>query len=244
MNDMSSDPDKVYPRSGDKSVCYLKNVVKRPNIVVGDYSFYHDFDDPTGFENKNVLYHDLVNEDRLIIGKFCSIACGAKFIMNGANHSLKSLTTYPFPFFAEEWHTGRIEPEAWDNKGDIVIGNDVWIGFEAIVLAGVRIGDGAIVASRSLVNKDVPPFSIVGGAPARVIRKRFPDEVIELLQEAQWWNWDIERIREIVPALCRGDVSAPGKIEGFVTIRPAVTGHGPSRTSRTFKASAFTENGF
>jgi virginiamycin A acetyltransferase len=208
MNDMSPDPDKLYPRTGDKNICYLKNVITRPNIVVGDYSFYHDFDDPTVFEKKNVLYHDPANEDRLIIGKFCSIACGAKFIMNSANHSLKSLTTYPFPYFDEEWHTEQIEPEAWDNKGDIVIGNDVWIGFEAIVLAGVRIGDGAIVASRSLVNKDVPPFSIVGGAPARVIRKRFPNEVIALLREAQWWNWDIERIREIVPALCRGDISA------------------------------------
>lgn len=204
---MSPDSRKIYPRTGDRNTCYLKNVVTNPNIVVGDYSIYHDFDDPTSFERKNVLYHYPINKDRLIIGKFCSIACGAKFIMNGANHSLQSFSTYPFPIFSEEWNSGQIASEAWDNKGDIVLENDVWIGFEAVVLAGVRIGNGAIVAARSLVNKDVPPFSIVGGAPARIIRKRFPDEVIELLQESMWWNWDIERTRDAIPVLCRGDFS-------------------------------------
>ncbi len=205
---MSPDPHKIYPRTGDTNTCYLRNVVTKPNIVVGDYTIYHDFDDPTAFERKNVLYHYPINGDRLTIGKFCSIACGAKFIFNGANHTLSSFSTYPFPIFTEAWNTDQKVTEAWDNKGDIILENDVWIGFESIVLAGVRIGNGAIVGARSLVNKDVPPYSIVGGSPARVIRKRFPDEVIELLQESAWWDWDIERIREGIPVFASGDLSA------------------------------------
>jgi len=208
MIEMSPDPRRIYPRTGDRNTCYLRNVVTNPNIVVGDYTIYHDFDDPAAFEKKNVLYHYQINKDRLIIGKFCSIACGSKFIMNGANHSLRSFSTYPFPIFPEEWNSGHMVSEAWDHKGDIVLGNDVWIGFESVVLAGVHIGNGAIIAARSLVNKDVPPYSIVGGTPARIIRKRFPDEVIEVLEKSSWWDWDIERIREAIPALCRGDFSA------------------------------------
>jgi virginiamycin A acetyltransferase len=206
------DPNRTYPRTGDKNTCYLKNVIKNPNITIGDFTIYHDFKDPTKFEAENVLYHYPVNKDKLIIGKFCSIASGTKFIMNGANHKLASFSTYPFPIFFEEWESCQVASEAWDNKGDIVIGNDVWLGFEALVLAGVNIGDGAIIASRSVVNKDVPPFSIVGGIPARVIRKRFDDQVIDLLQNIQWWNWGIQKIRKNIPALCSGDISLLNKI--------------------------------
>lgn len=203
---MSPAPHKVYPRTGDTTTCYLKNVVTHPNIVVGDYTIYHDFEDPTAFERKNVLYHYPINDDRLVIGKFCSIASGAKFLLNGGNHTLASLSTYPFPVFGEEWRLDEPASAAWDHKGDIVLGNDVWIGYEAVVLAGVHIGDGAIVAARSVVTGDVPPYAIVGGAPAGIIRWRFPDEVISVLQECRWWDWSADRVRRAIPLLGRGDV--------------------------------------
>ena len=170
----------IYPRTGDTQTVYLKNVITRPNIEVGDYTMYNDFvNDPKKFEQNNVLYQYPINHDRLIIGKFCSIACGAKFLFNSANHTMASLSTYPFPLFFEEWELEKKNvTEAWNNKGDIIIGNDVWIGYEAVILAGVTIGDGAIIGTRAVVTKDVPPYSIVGGVPAKSIRKRFDDETI------------------------------------------------------------------
>ena len=159
------DKQKIYPRSQDRETVYLKNVITDPSIIVGDYTMYNDFvKDPVDFQKNNVLYHYPINHDRLIIGKFCSIACGARFLFNSANHSMASLATYPFPIFFEEWglDVSRIT-RAWDNKGDIVIGNDVWIGYEAVVFAGVTIGDGAIIGTRAVVTKDVPPYTIVGG---------------------------------------------------------------------------------
>ena len=189
------DPTKIYPRSNDTQTVYLRNVITRPSIVVGDYTIYNAFQrDPRDFERNNVLYHYPLNGDRLLIGRFCSIACGAKFLMNSGNHTLSSLSTYPFPLFGEEWDTTMKPREAWDNHGDIVIGNDVWIGFEALVMAGVHIGDGAIVASRAVVTKDVPPYTIVGGMPARCIRQRFAPEVVADLLALQWWNWPEEKI--------------------------------------------------
>ena len=166
---------KIYPRTGDTQTVYLNAVVKDPSIEVGDYTIYNDFvSDPLLFERNNVLYHYPINHERLIIGKFCSIACGAKFLFNCANHTLKSLSTYTFPLFYEEWDLEKSDvATAWDNKGDIVIGNDVWIGYEAVIMAGVHIGNGAIIAARAVVTKDVPPYTIVGGVPARPIRKRF-----------------------------------------------------------------------
>lgn len=160
---------KIYPRSKDKETVYLQNVITNPNIIVGDYTIYNDFvREPRDFEKNNVLYQYPVNKDKLIIGKFCSIACGAKFIFNSANHTLSSLSTYPFPIFFEEWGLDvRNITKAWDNKGNIVIGNDVWIGYEAVILSGVTIGDGAIIGTRAVVTKDVPPYTIVGGVPHR-----------------------------------------------------------------------------
>ena len=164
----------IYPRSGDKQTIYLKPVISNPNISIGDFTMYNDFvNDPLLFEKNNVLYHYPINKDKLMIGKFCSIACGAKFIFNSANHTLTSLSTYPFPIFFEEWELDRKDvANAWDNKGNIVIGNDVWIGYEAVIFAGVTIGDGAIIGTRAVVTKDVPPYTIVGGIPAKPIRKR------------------------------------------------------------------------
>jgi Acetyltransferase (isoleucine patch superfamily) len=204
---MTVPENKIYPRDDRESV-YLKNVISGPNIIVGDYTVYNDFvNDPTQFEKNNVLYHYPVNDDKLIIGKFCSIACGAKFIFTSANHTLKSLSTYPFPVFAGEWGLDwKNVTDAWDSKGDIVIGNDVWIGYEAVIMPGVHIGDSAIVGTRAVVTKDVPPYTIVGGVPAREIRKRFGPQTVEALQRLQWWNWPYEKIREHLPDLMSGNL--------------------------------------
>ena len=139
--------------------------------------------------------------------QFCSIACGVKFLFNSANHTQSSLSTYPFPIFYEEWGLDRGHvTQAWDNKGDIVIGNDVWIGYEAVVLAGVTVGDGAIIGARALVTKDVPPYTIVGGVPARIIRRRFPEDTIAKLLKLQWWEWPAEKIKGCIGAIQRGEM--------------------------------------
>lgn len=200
---------KIYPRGNDYQTVYLNAVVRNPAIVVGDYTIYNDFvNDPTQFEKNNVLYHYPINGDRLVIGKFCSIACGAKFLFNSANHTLNSLSNYPFPILFEEWQLDKKDvASAWDNKGDIVIGNDVWIGYEAVIMAGVHIGNGAIVASRAVVTKDVPPYTIVGGMPAKEIRKRFDKDIVDKLQELQWWNWNIEKITRYLPHIMSGKIN-------------------------------------
>lgn len=199
---------QTYPRTNDFQTIYLNTVIKSPNIIVGDYTIYNDFvNDPTLFEKNNVLYHYPINKDRLIIGKFCSIACGSKFLFNSANHTLKSLANYTFPLFFEEWGLDKKDvASAWDNKGDITIGNDVWIGYEAVIMSGVHIGDGAIIASRAVVTKDVPPYTIVGGTPAKEIRLRFDADTIARLQELQWWNWPIEKIRSNLPLIMNGEI--------------------------------------
>ena len=199
---------KTFPRTNDYQTIYLNTIINNPNIIVGDYTIYNDFvNDPTQFEKNNVLYHYPINQDRLIIGKFCSIACGAKFLFNSANHALRSLSNYTFPLFFEEWGLNKKNvASAWDNKGDIIIGNDVWIGYEAVIMAGVHIGDGAVIAARAVVTKDVPPYTIVGGTPARKIRMRFEEEKIAKLQQIQWWNWPVEKIRRSLPYIMEGTV--------------------------------------
>lgn len=201
-------PQKIYPRSKDKETVYLKHVITNPNITVGDYTIYNDFvRDPRDFERNNVLYQYPVNQDKLVIGKFCSIACGAKFIFNSANHTLSSLSTYPFPIFFEEWDLDvRDITKAWDNKGDIVIGNDVWIGYEAVILAGVTVGDGAVIGARAVVTKDVPPYTIVGGVPAKPIRMRFAGETVDALQKIRWWDWPKERIAGYLEEIQAGNI--------------------------------------
>lgn len=200
---------QIYPRTGDKETIYLKHVITNPNITVGDFTMYNDFvNDPVLFEKNNVLYHYPINHDKLQIGKFCSIACSAKFLFNSANHTLSSLSTYPFPLFFEEWGLEKKDvTKAWDNKGDIVIGNDVWIGYEAVILAGVTIGDGVIIGTRAVVTKDVPPYTIVGGVPAKPIKKRFSEETISALLEIQWWNWSDETIARNIGAIQSGNIA-------------------------------------
>ena len=197
---------KIYPRTGDKQTVYLNAVIKDPQIEVGDYTIYNDFvADPLLFEKNNVLYHYPIHREKLIIGKFCSIACGTKFLFNCANHALKSLSTYTFPLFYEEWELEKSNiTTAWDNKGDIVIGNDVWIGYEVVIMAGVHIGDGAIIAARAVVTKDVPPYTIVGGTPAKEIRKRFDTEMIQQLLKLKWWDWSTNKIRQCLPYIAEG----------------------------------------
>ena len=204
-----ADTKKLYPRTGDKQTVYLKNVITDPAITVGDYTMYNDFvNDPVGFEKNNVLYHYPINRDRLIIGKFCSIACGAKFLFNSANHTLSSLSTYPFPLFFDEWGLEKRNVAAsWDNKGDIVIGNDVWIGYEAVIMAGVTIGDGAIIGARAVVTKDVPPYTVAGGIPAKPIKKRYPEETIAALSELKWWDWPENRIAQNLHTIQAGKLN-------------------------------------
>ncbi len=200
----------LYPRTGDTQTIYLKNAITNPGITVGEYTMYNDFvHDPRDFQSNNVLYHYPVNHDRLVIGRLCSIACGARFLFNSANHAMASLSTYPFPLFWEEWGLDRAEvASAWDNKGDIVVGNDVWIGYEAVILAGVTVGDGAVIAARAVVTKDVPPYTIVGGIPAKPIRRRFPEDTIRRLLALRWWDWPRERIAQNLAAIRAGDIEA------------------------------------
>ena len=198
----------LFPRTGDDQTIYLKPAITNPNIQVGDFTMYNDFvHDPRDFQRNNVLYHYPVNGDKLVIGKFCSIACGAKFLFTSANHTLRSLSTYPFPLFFEEWGLDRAHvPQAWDNKGDIVVGNDVWIGYEAVLLSGVTIGDGAIIGANSVVAGDIPPYTVAAGNPCRVIRPRFDRDLTEYLLELRWWDWDAEKIFRNLEALCSGDL--------------------------------------
>jgi len=205
---MSIPEEKIFPRTGDMQTIYLSSIITNPNIQVGDYTIYNDFvNNPINFEKNNVLYHYPINHDKLIIGKFCSIACGVKFIFTSANHTLKSFSTYPFPLFWEEYGLAQKDvTQAWDNKGDIIIGNDVWIGYEAIIMSGVHIGNGAIIGTRAVVTKDVEPYTIVGGVPAQFIKKRFADETIKKLQTICWWDWDKEKLRYKINDIMCGNI--------------------------------------
>lgn len=203
---MTIPDEKIYPRKGDTQTVYLKNVVTRPSIQVGEYTMYNDFvNDPRDFEKNNVLYQYPVNHDRLLIGKFCSIACGAKFLFTSGNHTMRSLSNYTFPIFFDEWNLdAKNIRSAWDNKGDIVLGNDVWVGYEAVIMSGVTIGNGAIIGTRAVVTKDVPPYTIVGGVPAKPIRKRFDDDTIRALENLRWWDWEREKIARSIVAIQNG----------------------------------------
>lgn len=197
----------VYLRPNDKNTCLLKSIVTDKNIIVGEYTYYHDMSDPLGFEKNNVLYHYPVNDDKLIIGNFCSIAHGAKFLFNGGNHKSASFVNYPFAIFGDLFPSGAKINDSWDNKGDIRIGHDVWIGYEAIIMAGVTVGNGARIGTRALVTRDVAPYEVVGGVPARVIKKRFDEETIAALEKLEWWFFDEKRITEILPVLMGNDTA-------------------------------------
>ena len=198
-------PHKPYPMADQRRVCFLKNFIKSPLIIVGDYSYYDDPIDPENFE-KNVLYN--YGPDKLIIGKFCAIVTNVKFIMNGANHKLDGISTYPFPIFGQGWETAMNKLIGLPSRGDTVIGNDVWIGYESVIMPGVSIGDGAIIAAKSVVVSDVPAYTVFGGNPARKIKQRFSDFEIETLLNIRWWDWEIEKITRNIPIIMEGDIQA------------------------------------
>jgi virginiamycin A acetyltransferase len=199
------DPSNTHPMEGFPQVCFIKNTIKNPNIIVGDFTYYDDPEDSENFE-RNVLYHFPFIGDKLIIGKFCAIAKGVQFIMNGANHKLSGFSTFPFYIFGNGWENAM--PQAGDlpYKGDTVIGNDVWIGFDALIMPGVKIGNGAIISSRSVVTSDVPAYTIAGGNPAKIIKKRFPEETIATLEKLAWWNWPVEKITKNITAIMSNDI--------------------------------------
>jgi virginiamycin A acetyltransferase len=205
------DKDIKFPLENIDRLCFLKNIIRNPNIIVGDYTYYDDFENVENFE-RNVKYHFDFVGDKLIIGKFCMIASDVKFIMNGGNHLTNAVTTYPFSIFGHGWENamnGKEHPY----KGDTIIGNDVWIGYNATIMPGVTIGDGAIIATNSTVVKDVEPYTIVGGNPASEIKKRFTEDITDRLLRLKWWDWDIEKITRNVRNLTDLDV---GKLEKSV----------------------------
>jgi len=201
------DPAVIHPMEGVDRLVFLKAIVTNPNILVGDHTYYDDPEDPTAFE-ANVLYHFDFIGDRLIIGKFCQIAAGARFIMNGGNHRTSGFSTFPFAVFGQDW-SGRFQDEMdFPNAGDLVIGNDVWIGHDALFMPGLQIGNGAIIGARAVVTQDVPPYAVVAGNPARVIKMRFDADTVQRLLGIAWWDWDIERITRNIPAICGADIEA------------------------------------
>ena len=205
------DPNVVFPNEYGTS-CFLKNVVTAPNIIVGDYTYYDDPEDPTAFEQKNVLFNWPEFGDKLIIGKFCAIASGVQFIMGSANHRISSISTYPFHVFGGVWaentppHLSQLPFE-----GDIVIGNDVWIGRESVILPGVKVGDGAIIAACSVVTRDVEPYTLVGGNPARFLKRRFDETLTKMLLALRWWDFAPEKLASFLPVLCSEDLDAVKK---------------------------------
>ena len=202
-------PSTLYPMAGFPRAVFLKNVVTRPAIEVGDYSYYDDPDGAERFEEKNVLYHYDFYGDRLRIGKFVAIAHGATFIMNGANHLMTGFSTYPFDIFGKGWEKD-FDQTAYvaASRGDTVVGNDVWIGREARIMPGVTIGDGAVIGAHSVVASDIPPYAIAVGNPARVVRRRFDDETVAALLDIAWWNWPAERIARNLGAIRGADLDA------------------------------------
>ncbi|MDR6635157.1 virginiamycin A acetyltransferase [Phyllobacterium sp. 1468] len=200
-------PDNKHPMQGFPQVCFIKNTITNPNIIVGDYTYYDDPEDSEAFE-RNVLYHFPFIGDKLIIGKFCALAKGVRFIMNGANHKLSGISTYPFQIFGNGWEKVMPRPGDLPYKGDTIVGNDVWIGYEALIMPGVRIGNGAIVSSRSVVTTDIPPYTIVGGNPAKAIKSRFEPDVVNKLEALAWWEWPAEKISRNLQHIVSADVDA------------------------------------
>lgn len=211
MKQFGPDPNDKFPNKNIPGLCFIKNVITNPNIIVGEYTYYYDDDGAENFE-KHVTHHYAFNGDKLIIGKFCAIAKGVEFIMNGANHRMCSATTYPFNIMGCGWEKSTPSLEDLPIKGDTIIGNDVWIGQNVTILPGVHIGDGAIIGANSVVSKDVPPYHIVGGNPIQIIRKRFDDETITFLLNLKWWNWTPEKIFDNLDILCGGDIDKIKKL--------------------------------
>lgn len=201
-------PNIKHPMPLHTRVGFLKPLVSAPNIEIGDFTYYDDPDGPDKFVEKCVLHHYPFIGDRLIIGKFCAIAEGARFIMNGANHAMSGFSTYPFNIFGHGWEEG-FDPATWEaeNRGDTVLGNDVWIGMEAVILPGVKIGHGAIVAAKSVVTHNVPPYAIFAGNAAKAVKMRFDARTIERLLTVAWWDWPVEKISRSLDAIRGADIA-------------------------------------
>ena len=206
------DPKSRYPFAGlnlpinEKRTVFLKNVLKRSNVIAGDFSYYDDPVDAENFENTNVLYHYPFSKEKLIIGKFCAIATGVKFIMSSANHKMDSFSSYPFFIFKRGWEKD-FDMNSLPYKGDTVVGNDVWIGYDATIMPGVHIGDGAIIGAKSVVTKNVPAYTIVAGNPAKIIRTRFDEATIQELLTIKWWDWPVEKISRNIAVIMGEDLN-------------------------------------
>ena len=211
VNLYGANPDDKHPMPGFPQICFIKNTVNNPKIIIGDYTYYDDPEDSENFE-RNVLYHYSFSQDKLIIGRFCALATGIKFMMNGANHKTSGFSTYPFYIFGNGWEKVTPQDEELPSKGDTIVGNDVWIGYESIIMPGVTIGDGAIVAAKSVVVNDVPPYCVVGGNPAKVIKQRFDDETIKSLLDLAWWNWKIDKISANLEYITSANINALASI--------------------------------
>lgn len=196
----SPNPNIIYPIKGNENVIYIKPTIKNPNIIVGEFTYFSDND----FE-KHITHHYEWYNDKVIVGKFCQIAAGVNFIMNGANHQMDCVSTFPFYIF-DGFNQKIPDVSQFRFKGDTVIANDVWIGENVTILPGVNIGDGAIIAANSVVGSDIPPYTIYGGNPAECIRKRFDDELIGILEKLQWWNLPIDTISSIIPVLSNNNL--------------------------------------
>lgn len=194
------DPNKIFPIKGIDNLINVKPTVKNPNIIVGDFTYFGG----TDFEKHVTHHYDFIG-DKLIIGKFCQIASGVEFVMNGANHQINAVSTFPFYIF-EGWEQEMPSLSEMPLKGDTVVGNDVWIGQNAVIMPGVHIHDGAIIGLNSIVASDVAPYAVVAGNPAKEIRKRFDDELISLMLEFRWWDLGIEEINSLIPILTCGDL--------------------------------------
>ena len=203
---MGPNPNAIFPNPKIPSLCFIKNVIKNPNIIVGEYTYYDDINGAENFESHVTHHYDFIG-DKLIIGKFCAIAKGIEFIMSGANHRIDSITTYPFNIMGNGWEKSAPSLSDLKLKGDTIIGNDVWIGQNVTILPAVHIGDGAIIGANSVVAKNIPPYSVAVGNPCEVKRKRFDEDLIEYLLKIKWWNWNAEKIFKNMEALCSGDLS-------------------------------------
>jgi len=198
------DPNVLHPMAGQERLVQLKPLISSPLIEVGEFSYYDDPDHPTEFETRNVLYN--FGPERLIIGRFCAFAAEARFIMNAANHRMDGPSTFPFPIMGGSWAEHMDLLVGLPSRGDTVVGSDVWLGHSVLVMPGVRIGHGAVVATGAVVVDDVPDYAIAGGNPAKVIRRRYSDADVARLLDLAWWDWPLERITEHVRVIMSGTV--------------------------------------
>ena len=215
------DPAVLHPVAGQQRMVFLRPLVQSPHIEVGEYTYYDSFEDPLAFEREAVLY--AFGPERLVIGRFCAIASGVRFLMPGANHADLGPSTFPFGVFGPPWDGTMDLVMSAASRGDTVVGNDVWLGYSALVMPGVRIGDGAVVAAASVVTRDVPPYAIVAGNPARIVRMRFEEEDVARLLRAAWWDWPIALVTEHARTIMAG---TPAEIERIAAEHRLLAGEG------------------